>query len=258
MTASSNPLQADESLARLAALYGRIAAATERTGRAADSVQLLAVSKVQPIAKIRALYAAGQRDFGENYVQELEAKVRDLSDLSGVQWHLIGPVQSNKTRVVAECAHWVHSVDRLKIAERLSEQRSPGLPALQVCLQVNVDGGASKSGVTPDQALTLALAVVSLPRLCLRGIMSIPEPSDGFEAQKAVHLRTKALFDDIANALAHQQPASFKQFNTLSRGMSADMASAIAAGVFFGFLFGGSFDTAFGFVALGHGAKNLV
>ena len=206
-----------------------IAAACAQSGRPVSDVQLLAVSKTQGPEALRAAFAAGQTAFGENYVQEALDKMAVLADLP-LQWHCIGPLQSNKTKPVAEHFDWVHTVDRLKIAERLSEQRPPGLPALQVCLQVNVDGGANKSGVTPDQALTLALAVVSLPRLCLRGIMSIPEPSDGFEAQKALHLRTKALFDDIANALAQQQPAAFKQFNTLSMGMSADMAAAIAAG----------------------------
>ena len=222
MTASSNPLQADESLARLAALYGRIAAATERTGRAADSVQLLAVSKVQPIAKIRALYAAGQRDFGENYVQELEAKVRDLSDLSGVQWHLIGPLQSNKTRVVAECAHWVHSVDRLKIAERLSAQRPAAMPPLNVCIQVNISGEASKSGCEPVETVALAVAVSQLPGIRVRGVMGMPEPDVGAEA-------TRAQFSLLAGLYAQARTA-VPGMDTLSMGMSDDLEIAVACG----------------------------
>ena len=206
-----------------------IDAACQQAGRAAGAVQLLAVSKTQSPDAMRAAFAAGQVAFGENYVQEALDKMTALADLPLV-WHCIGPLQSNKTKPVAEHFDWVQSVDRLKIAQRLSEQRPAGLPPLQICLQVNVDGGANKSGVTPGDALPLALAVAALPRLQLRGIMSIPEPAAGFESEKAVHLQAKTLFDDIARALASQGLSAAKHFDTLSLGMSADMAAAIAAG----------------------------
>jgi len=206
-----------------------IAAACLQVARPVDAVQLLAVSKTQGPLALRAAFAAGQTAFGENYVQEALDKMAALADLPLV-WHCIGPLQSNKTKPVAENFAWVHSVDRLKIAQRLSEQRPLHLPPLQICLQVNIDGGTNKSGVEPAQAVDLALAVVVLPRLQLRGIMSIPERVEGFGAQKAVHLRSKRLFDDIAAALLRGHPAVARQFDTLSLGMSADMAAAIAAG----------------------------
>jgi hypothetical protein len=222
MTASSDPPQADESFARLVAVRGRIAAAAERVGRGVNSVQLLAVSKVQPIEKIRVLYAAGQRAFGENYVQELEGKVRDLSDLVGIEWHLIGPLQSNKTRVVAECAHWVHSVDRLKIAERLSAQRPASLPPLNVCIQVNISGEASKSGCAPDEAVALAVAASVLPNVRVRGLMGMPEPEIGAAA-------THTQFKLLAN-LYDQAQQQVPGMDTLSMGMSDDLEIAVECG----------------------------
>jgi len=184
---------------------------------------LLAVSKTFPAEAVRAAHAAGQRAFGENYVQEGVAKIEALADLrADIEWHCIGPLQSNKTRPVAEHFDWVHSIDRLKIAQRLDEQRPAHLPPLQVCLQVNVDGGANKSGVAPQDALELARAVAALPRLRLRGLMAIPEPAPDFTAQRALFMRASAVFDQIREAGI--------ALDTLSLGMSADLEAAIAAG----------------------------
>jgi pyridoxal phosphate enzyme (YggS family) len=166
----------------------------------------------------------GQRDFGENYVQEGVDKITALQSVAGLVWHCIGPLQSNKTRLVAEHFDWVHSVDRLKIAQRLSEQRPAHLPALQVCLQVNTDGGPTKTGVAPADVLALAQAVVALPRLQLRGLMTIPDPVAGFDAQLALHAQAKRLFDELQAAL------TLPHFDTLSMGMSADLEAAVQAG----------------------------
>lgn len=209
----------------LQAVRHRLAQACQAAGRDPQSVTLLAVSKTQGPAALREAYAAGQTAFGENYLQEALAKQGALQDLPLV-WHCIGPIQSNKTRPVAEQFDWVHSVDRLKIAQRLSEQRPPSLPPLQVCLQVNIDGGETKAGVTPALAIALAQQIAPLPRLCLRGIMTLPEPSDAFEAQKALHLQAKKVFDDIKAALGPLAP----HFDTLSMGMTGDMEAAIHAG----------------------------
>jgi hypothetical protein len=186
-------------------------------------VHLLAVSKTQPAEAVRAAFDAGQRAFGENYVQEALAKIAALADLRAqLQWHLIGPLQSNKTRVVAEAFDWVQSVDRLKIAQRLSEQRPPGLPPLNICLQVNISGEASKSGVLPAELPALAEAVAALPRLRLRGLMAIPEPEEDFERQRAPHRALRELLEALnAQGLA---------LDTLSMGMSADVEAAIAEG----------------------------
>ena len=202
---------------------GRIAAACEGAGRPVQSVTLLAVSKTQPPEAVRAAHAAGQQAFGENYVQEALGKIEALADLRpGIAWHLIGPLQSNKTRPVAESFDWVHSVDRLKIAERLAEQRPPGLPPLNVCLQVNVSGEASKSGVAPGELPALARAVAALPRLRLRGLMAIPEPAADVDAQRAPHRALRQLLEALnAGGLA---------LDTLSMGMSADLEAAIAEG----------------------------
>ena len=170
---------------------------------------------------MRAAWEAGQTAFGENYVQEAVAKIAALRDLP-VQWHCIGPLQSNKTRVVAEHFDWVHTVDRLKIAERLSEQRPEALAPLNVCIQVNIDGGPSKSGVAPAEAPALAQAVAQLPRLRLRGLMTIPDITSDLIAARAIHSRVRALFDQ----LNHEGLA----LDTLSMGMSADLEPAIAAG----------------------------
>ena len=201
----------------------RIVTACTAAGRDPASVRLLAVSKTFPAEAVREARAAGQLAFGENYAQEGLAKIEALSDLRAeLEWHCIGPLQSNKTRPVAARFDWVHSIDRLKIAERLSEQRPAQLPALQVCLQVNVDAGANKSGVAPDEALALARAVSALPRLRLRGLMAIPEPAPDFEAQRAVFLRAAAVFEEMRGAGLG--------VDTLSLGMSADLEAAIAAG----------------------------
>jgi pyridoxal phosphate enzyme (YggS family) len=188
-----------------------------------QSVTLLAVSKTMPAEAVREAHAAGQRAFGENYVQEGVETISALADLRAeLQWHLIGPLQSNKTRVVAESFDWVHSVDRLKVAERLSAQRPAHLPPLQVCLQVNVSGEASKSGVAPAEVAALAAAVARLPGLRLRGLMSIPEPAADFEAQRPPHRALHALLQDLRR--------QGLQLDTLSMGMSADLEAAVAEG----------------------------
>ena len=200
----------------------RIATACLEAHRNVEEVTLLAVSKTFGPEAVRAAYAAGQRAFGENYVQEGVDKVVALADLPGIEWHCIGPLQSNKTRPVAEHFDWVHTIDRLKIAERLSAQRPAGLTPLNVCIQVNVDGGANKSGVAPQEALALARAVAGLPRLRLRGLMTIPEPAPDFAAACALHARARAIFDQLN--------AAGLGLDTLSAGMSADLEAAITAG----------------------------
>jgi pyridoxal phosphate enzyme (YggS family) len=205
-------------------VHDRIDAACQASGRSPGSVQLLAVSKTFPADAVAAVTALGQRDFGENYVQEGVDKIVALKSVAGLVWHCIGPLQSNKTRLVAEHFDWVHSVDRMKIAQRLSEQRPVHLPPLQVCLQVNIDGGPTKAGVAPAEVLALAQAVAALPRLVLRGVMTIPDAVDGFDAQLAVHTQAKRLFDELQTALG------LPHFDTLSMGMSADLEAAVQAG----------------------------
>jgi hypothetical protein len=209
-----NPSIADN----IARVRAQIEAASQAAGREPSSVQLLAVSKTWGADAVRQAHAAGQTAFGENYIQEAVDKITALRDLP-LEWHCIGPIQSNKTRLVAEHFDWVHSVDRLKIAQRLSEQRPAELPPLQVCIQVNVDGGHNKSGVSPLELPALAQAVAALPRMRLRGIMTIPEPA---EQMRAVHAQAKALYEAL-----RQQGLPL---DTLSMGMSADMAAAIAEG----------------------------
>lgn len=203
----------------------RIATACAGAGRGANSVTLLAVSKTFPAEAVREAHAAGQTAFGENYVQESLDKIQALADLrSQLQWHLIGPLQSNKTRPVAEAFDWVHSVDRLKIAQRLAEQRPAWLPPLQLCLQVNVSGEASKSGIAPADLPALAAAVAALPaeRVRLRGLMSIPEPADDLAAQRLPHRQLRELMAALnAQGLV---------LDTLSMGMSADLEAAVAEG----------------------------
>ena len=205
----------------LQAVRARVSAACVAAGRPVHSVTLLAVSKTFALPAIEEAIAAGQDCLGENYIQEAVEKIRGLKN-AVVQWHCLGPVQSNKTRLVAEHFHWVQSVDRLKIAQRLSEQRPAHLPPLQLCIQVNTDGGANKAGVNPEALADLAQAVARLPRLKLRGLMSIPEPASDFSAAKAVHIRARQLFDGLnAQGLA---------LDTLSMGMSADLEAAVHAG----------------------------
>lgn len=200
----------------------RIATACAEAGRPAGAVALLAVSKTFDADAVREAAAQGQRAFGENYIQEAVDKIAALRGLN-LQWHCIGPIQSNKTRLVAQHFDWAHTVDRLKTAERLSAQRPAGLLPLNVCIQVNIDAGANKSGVLPQEALALAREVSALPNLRLRGLMTIPEPVDGAEAQREVHLRAKALFDQIA-------ASGLADFDTLSMGMTADLEAAVHAG----------------------------
>jgi pyridoxal phosphate enzyme (YggS family) len=201
----------------------RIAKAAADASRDASSVELLAVSKTFPAEDVRAAFNAGQRAFGENYVQEAVAKIAELADLrSEIEWHFIGPLQSNKTKVVAENFDWVHSVDRLKIAQRLSEQRPDGMAPLNVCLQINVSGEESKSGVAPDEALTLARQIAALPSLRFRGLMAIPEPAATLDEQRAPHRRLREVLDALR--------ADGLELDTLSMGMSADLEAAILEG----------------------------
>ena len=204
----------------------RIVDACVTVGRDPAGVRLLAVSKTFGPEAVREAHAAGQSAFGENYVQEGLDKIEALADLrASLEWHCIGPLQSNKTRPVAAHFDWVHSIDRLKIAQRLSAQRPAHLAPLNVCLQVNVDGGANKSGVPPEEALELARAVAALPQLRLRGLMAIPEPAEGFDAQRELFLRAHAVFESIRAA-----GISGVELVTLSLGMSADLEAAISAG----------------------------
>ena len=196
----------------------RIREAAQASQRDLSHIGLLAVSKTKPADAIREAFTAGITDFGENYLQEALDKQTQLSDLP-VVWHFIGPIQSNKTKPIAEHFAWVHSVDRLKIAERLSAQRPAHLPALNICLQVNVSGEASKSGCSPDQLSALAHAVTQLPNLRLRGLMTIPEPTDDVTEQRAAFARLREL----------QQSLNL-ELDTLSMGMSHDLEAAIAEG----------------------------
>ena len=210
---------------KLHAVQARIEAACIASGRPAGSVQLLAVSKTFSADDVRQVAARGQRDFGENYIQEGVDKITALKGGAHVLvWHCIGPIQSNKTKLVAEHFDWAHTVDRLKIAQRLNDQRPAHLPPLNVCLQVNIDGGDTKSGLAPGDVLALATEVVKLPRLVLRGLMTIPDPVEGFQPQVAVHAKARALFDEVKAAL------DLPQFDTLSMGMTGDLEAAIHAG----------------------------
>ena len=205
----------EKNIAKVAA---RIREAAQAVGRDPASVGLLAVSKTQPAAAIREAAETGMRDFGENYLQEALDKQGELSELP-LTWHFIGPIQSNKTKSIAEHFDWVHSVDRLKIAQRLSDQRSAELPPLNICLQVNVSGEASKSGCAPEELPQLAQAVAAMPRLRLRGLMCIPAPSEDPAEQRAAFARLRALRDELPLTL-----------DTLSMGMSQDLEAAIAEG----------------------------
>ncbi|MFJ7882519.1 YggS family pyridoxal phosphate-dependent enzyme [Pseudomonas sp. NPDC096917] len=202
----------------IAQVEARIRAAAEAVQRDVTSIHLLAVSKTKPAAALREAYAAGIRDFGENYLQEARAKQVELADLP-LCWHFIGPIQSNKTRDIAEHFAWVHSVDRLKIAQRLSEQRPADLPPLNICIQVNVSGEASKSGCTPQDLPALAVAINALPRLKLRGLMAIPEPTEVRAEQDAAFAAVRTLQESLNLGL-----------DTLSMGMSHDLESAISKG----------------------------
>ncbi len=212
MTTISNTLQA---------VRQRIALAAAAAGRPAGSIQLLAVSKTVAAAEIRRAYAAGQRAFGESYVQEAAEKVEALNDLP-LKWHFIGPIQSNKTRPIAENFSWVHSLDRARIADRLAAARPSDLPDLQVCLQVNISNEPSKGGVAPQDLPALARHVQNLPRLKLRGLMAIPEPTGD-------PLRQRQAFRQLRQLLEQLNAEGF-QLDTLSMGMSDDLEAAIAEG----------------------------
>ena len=207
--------------ANLQAVITRIEDAARQFGRNPGGISLLAVSKTWPASDVREAALAGQKLFGENYVQEGIDKARSLESL-GLEWHFIGPLQSNKTRPVAEIFDWVHAVDRLKIAERLSEQRPENLPALQVCIQVNVSGEQTKSGVSLDEAAALAHRVAALPRIRLRGLMAIPEPVEDFAEQRIAFRRLREAFEQL-----NKEGLSL---DTLSMGMSHDLEAAIAEG----------------------------
>ena len=207
--------------ANLQAVITRIEDAARQFGRNPDGISLLAVSKTWAASDVREAALAGQQSFGENYVQEGIDKARSLESL-GLEWHFIGPLQSNKTRPVAETFDWVHAVDRLKIAERLSEQRPENLPALQVCIQVNVSGEQTKSGVSLDEAAALAHRVAALPRIRLRGLMAIPEPVEDFAEQRIAFRRLREAFEQL-----NKEGLSL---DTLSMGMSHDLEAAIAEG----------------------------
>ena len=282
----------------LQSVHARIAAACKAAGRDVKDVTLLAVSKTFGADAVLEAVAAGQAAFGENYIQEAVEKIHVIRGWetarsnevashgedaglrlassrhsfglrspqagalsSPTEWHCVGPIQSNKTRLVAENFDWVHTVDRLKIAQRLSEQRPAHLPPLQVCIQVNIDGGPTKAGVPPDEAMALARAVADLPRLVLRGLMCIPEPAHNFIADCAILTRARALFDQILGANSALVPSAavsgsvaaplaipetalpqlpplpplplppcFARFDTLSMGMTSDLEAAIHAG----------------------------
>ena len=206
---------------RLAEVHARIRRAEHDYGREPGSVALLAVSKRQPVAAIRAALAAGQQAFGENYLQEAEGKRAELQD-SAIEWHFIGALQSNKTRAAAEGFDWVHGIDRLKIARRLSEQRPTALAPLQCCIQVNVSGEASKAGVSPAALPELAHAIAELPRIRLRGLMTLPEAVPDFASQRAAFRQLRMLQASLIDeGLA---------LDTLSMGMSNDLEAAIAEG----------------------------
>ncbi|SET54835.1 MULTISPECIES: YggS family pyridoxal phosphate-dependent enzyme [Marinobacter] len=203
----------------------RIQKATEAAGRTDGSVRLLAVSKTRPAEDLRLAAAAGQHAFGENYLQEALDKMEALADLPQLEWHFIGPIQSNKTRPIAEYFQWVHSVDRLKVARRLNDQRPEDLPPLNICVQVNIDEEASKSGCHPGELDDLAAAISDLPRLSLRGLMAIPDPDQSEDA-------LRASFHRLARALENLQknPQVTGPLDTLSMGMSGDLELAIAEG----------------------------
>jgi len=217
---------------RLGAVRARIAAAAAAAGRDPAGITLVAVSKTQPAAAVAALADLGQQDFGENYLQEAVDKMALLAGSAPLQWHCIGPIQSNKTRLVAEHFDWAHTVDRLKIAQRLSQQRPSTRPPLNVCIQVNIDAGPNKAGVAPHEALELARAVAALPGLALRGLMTIPEPSPDHAGQLALHQQAHALFEQLRAdpALRDTLAARGLALDTLSMGMTSDLEAAIATG----------------------------
>lgn len=207
---------------RLKEVRCQIQTACHQCNRSPDSVQLLAVSKTKPAAAIRQLYQAGQTAFGENYLQEALVKQQALTDLEAIEWHFIGPIQSNKTRDIATYFDWVQSIDRIKIARRLNEQRPPQLPPLNVLIQVNIDDEDSKSGVAPEQVAELARFIAELPQLNLRGLMTLPAAASSSAIQAESFANMQRLYSDLAS--------QYSTVDTLSMGMSNDLAPAIAAG----------------------------
>lgn len=210
-----------EIASRLHAVQDRIRTAAKAARRRPEEVRLIAVSKTFPALAVREAHLAGQDAFGENYLQEARSKIEALRDLQ-LEWHFLGPIQSNKTRLIAQYFSWVHSVDSLKHAQRLSDARPIDLPPLQICIQVNVNGELTKSGCDPDQIGVLATAVCALPRLRLRGLMAIPEPSEDIEAQQHSFAQLRRMKDQIV--------AAGLELDTLSMGMSDDLEAAIAEG----------------------------
>lgn len=205
-------------------LRQRISIAARAAGRNPADITLLAVSKTKPVAAIRAAYEAGQQCFGENYLQEALDKIGQLGDLD-IEWHFIGPLQTNKTRKIAENFDWVHTIDRLKSARRLNEQRPATQPPLNVCLQINVDREVTKSGILPEEAPILAAEIINMDRLCLRGLMSIPCPRSDPKQQREPFMLLSRLLEEL-----HQAFPDYQGFDTLSMGMSGDMEAAIAEG----------------------------
>lgn len=205
----------------LAQVRGQINSYAHKNHRSRSEICLLAVSKTRPVEDLRSAYAEGQRDFGENYLQDAMEKIEALHDLD-IFWHFIGPMQSNKTRTVAEHFHWVHTVDRLKIAKRLSEQRPEEMPPLNICIQVNISEEDSKSGCSPEEVAELASEIIKLPNLKLRGLMAIPKPTDAPSEQRQAF----SLLSKLQEQLKTTEPS----LDTLSMGMSGDMEAAIAEG----------------------------
>jgi pyridoxal phosphate enzyme (YggS family) len=206
---------------RLQAVHDRIARAAQAAGRLVDDIALIAVTKTVPAGRIAEAYRCGQCAFGENYVQESLAKIAALRDLA-LEWHYIGPIQSNKTRAIAGHFQWVHSIDRVKIAERLAAARPAGMPPLDVCIQINVSGESTKGGVSPGEELILARAIAALPQLRLRGLMAIPEPTDDVSLQRSRYATVRHARDGLV--------AAGFPLDTLSMGMSDDLEAAIAEG----------------------------
>lgn len=208
-------------MSRLAENIDRVKARVEAAAKGHDKVALIAVSKTRSADEIREAYLCGLTDFGENYLQEALPKIEALGDYP-ITWHFIGPIQSNKTKEIAKHFDWVQTVDRLKIARRLSDQRDSDLPPLQICIQVNIDGEASKSGISPAEVVPLAEEIAKLPNLRLRGLMAIPAPYANYANQLAVCNRMVEVFTEVRNQIA--------DIDTLSLGMSADLEAAIASG----------------------------
>lgn len=231
-SASDSASAAESAAARLAAVRKRIELACAAVNRAPQSVALLAVSKTWDASRVLELAALGQHAFGENYLQEALAKIEACSAQApaGIEWHFIGPIQSNKTRPIAEHVDWVHSIDREKIAARLSEQRPANHSALQVCVQVNVSGELSKSGCVPKETVALALAIARLPQLHLRGLMTIPEPTPDLALQRERFAELRTLHTHVKAQLGRISPEAAARFDTLSMGMSDDLEAAIAEG----------------------------